>query len=393
MRILIAAPTFPPQGGGVAEVVRRQQVYLAGRGHTVEVVSGALNSAPAQDGVRRFDVNSGRFPVYASGDRWGINSPAEKARYIQFLKEYPSDVILVHCWQAWCTDWAFEHVSEIGKPLALFSHGTSVNTFSGSLGFLRYLRWREYAWRTIPRILQAAAGVFVLEDHVDQDRFFDCNWARRLGVRTRVVSNGCSPELLDQPASECARDELIVLCVAQFTPEKNPAAVVDAFAKANWPGARLIICGSLITKYYYDLCQRIAILPVQLRERIAVEVGPDRNRLLQLYRQASIVVSASTTECQPLVLIDAMGAGVPYLSTRVGCVAALPGGVVAEQGDGFAKELRRLLSDPELRRELGDIGRSAAVHKYNWASSLALLDQGLVEIADSGVVHFAGYSK
>lgn len=385
MHVLITTPTFPPQSGGVAEVARRQQCFLAERGHLVEVYSSECDQEdyPA---IKRFKVRPGRFPSYAAGDRWGIFAPEEKKRYIESIKKSSAQVILAHCWQAWSTDWIFENLDEIKKPVILFTHGTSVNSCSGLLGVLRFLRWREYAWRTIPHVLQRAAGVFVLENYADQDRFFDIFIAKKIGIDVRVVPNGCAPELLSSHAKlHSDDDEKIILCVAQYTPEKNPAAVLDAFVALNDLHAKLVICGSSATPYFSSMRRRVEKLPSNISGRISLEIALPRNSLLDLYKRASVVVSTSITECQPLVLLDAMGAGVPFISTRVGCVDSLPGGMIVNTSHDLRVALAKLLADPMLRSKLGSAGREAAVHKYNWNNSLLALEKNIEEVV-AGVI-------
>lgn len=380
MHILITTPTFPPQTGGVAEVAWRQREYLLSRGHTVEVISASADG-PVDEvlGVYRLDVRSGGFPTYAAGDRWGISNQSAKSQYLELLSTSQAQIILSHCWQAWNTDWAFEHLSMIAKPIGIFSHGTSVNTLGGWLGPIRFLRWREYAWRTIPKFLKSAAVFFMLEQYVDKDRFLDGYIASKLGIKPIIIPNGCTPTLLHNSEVAIADRNPQILCVTQYTKAKNPIAVVDAFVSVDAPGWRLVVCGSHPTPYYTALRQKVDNLPLPIRSRISLEVGLSRDAIYQLYQESEIVVSTSITECQPLVLIDAMGAGVPFISTRVGSVEAMQGGIVVDSISELIGAIQRLINDNGLRRSLGQAGRQAALQKYNWEQSMNRLEVGLID--------------
>ncbi|MGN7872172.1 glycosyltransferase family 4 protein [Roseateles sp. 22389] len=380
MRILITTSTFPPQSGGVAEVAARQVAALRGMGHEVKVLSGGDPQATdAEEGVQRLPIRPGRFPCYAAGDALGIHDPARRAVYLDAVRAARADVIVSHCWQAWNTDWLFDAQPAIETPIVLFSHGTSVNTKNGRTGLLRYVRWRSYAWRRIPRSLRSASAFVALADHADSDRFLDVSIARRIGVPVHVVANGSSEDVRAAADASPGRERL-VLCVGQYTPEKNFAGVLDAFLHAGRKDWAIAFCGSSANGYLERLRQRVAGSLEAQEGRVAFHVGLGRRELAALYAKASIFAFASRTECQPLVVLDAMAAGMPFLSTDVGCVRTFPGGLTVPDNSVFETELVRLMADASLRERLGDEGRAAAERTYNWRVSAARLEQILSQV-------------
>lgn len=82
----------------------------------------------------------------------------------------------------------------------------------------------------------------------------------------------------------------------------------------------------------------------------------------QLLRISDVFVLPSYTEALPMSILEAMGYGLPVVSTTVGGIPQLVehgvNGYLYEPGDvdGFAEGILRLLRDPELRDRMGKAG-------------------------------------
>ena len=99
--------------------------------------------------------------------------------------------------------------------------------------------------------------------------------------------------------------------------------------------------------------------------------SPDR--LPELYARADIcVVPSIWPEPFGITALEAMAAGRPVVASRTGGLAqsVVHGetGLHFENGDilGLAGALERLLDDPELRRRMGQAGRSRAEKVFHW---------------------------
>ena len=100
-------------------------------------------------------------------------------------------------------------------------------------------------------------------------------------------------------------------------------------------------------------------------------VKPNSSQMLQLYRQAEIFVFPTYADCLGLVVLEAMAAGLPVISTTVG---ALPEAIVhGETGwnvptgdpDALANAIAALAADPALRAQMGRRGREAAMERFD----------------------------
>ncbi len=94
---------------------------------------------------------------------------------------------------------------------------------------------------------------------------------------------------------------------------------------------------------------------------------------LKLISEAAILVLPSRCEGMGRVLIEAMSGGIPVIGSRIGGIPHLirdgDNGFLFPAGDAAALEdrMRTLLSDPELRRNMGARGREIARQEFTEA--------------------------
>lgn len=127
--------------------------------------------------------------------------------------------------------------------------------------------------------------------------------------------------------------------------------------KADFPDLELLCGGDGDAE---AVMRRAKVLGIQERIRLLGWVrGQEKQALLA---SAGVFVLPSYHEGLPMSVLEAMAAGLPVVSTRVGgipdAVTSGKEGVLVEPGDVDALEaaLRRLLSSPELAREMGEAG-------------------------------------
>ncbi|MGN6869082.1 MAG: glycosyltransferase family 4 protein [Solirubrobacteraceae bacterium] len=182
----------------------------------------------------------------------------------------------------------------------------------------------------------------------------------------------CVPNVVEDPGSRSRRarrtaGKLRILFVGNLLPEKGCLEVVRAIrllgeVSRDWE-VRVVGAGSPDV----ERCLRgeIAALPAHAAHVHALGSLTGDAKLRQ-YEWADVFVYPTRypAEGQPLVLLEALGAGLPIVTTRW---AGIPEtvldqrvGLLVDPGDerALASALRRLAEDPELRERLGAAARS-----------------------------------
>jgi glycosyltransferase involved in cell wall biosynthesis len=91
----------------------------------------------------------------------------------------------------------------------------------------------------------------------------------------------------------------------------------------------------------------------------------------------------SAVECFPLVIVEAMASRTPFISTDVGCVRDLPGGVVASSVEEMAHAIQGLADKgPEWQR-LAEAGRQAWEQRYRWGKIVDQYEQLYSDLLES----------
>ena len=163
-----------------------------------------------------------------------------------------------------------------------------------------------------------------------------------------------------------APERFVVGWIGRMTSIKNTDVVLRAFAALRGRGVDALLC------LVGDGPDRDGL------ERAAHELGVMRHCLFlgyqedvaRFYSAFDAFLLASENEGTPVTTIEALAAGRPVVSTRVGGVPDVVedgvDGFLAEPRDvdGLAERLERLARDPELRAEMGRRGRERVLSRY-----------------------------
>lgn len=339
LNILITTPTFPPLNSGLGNAVREQVMMLSAMGHAVTVATyGPARTSSQQDGyvLETFDVSGAS--ILSNPFRGDVQS------YRQFLIDSRFDLVMLNAWQIWSTDVALTFLDRIAGKKLLCSHCLSTNLFFWRSPFrstVRYLLWRPYHWRLASR-LRALDGLVVLAPSGCDTRFDDLRLARKIGTPVFVIPNA----LAHSPtADDRVSERSYLLSVGAYEWAKGHDFVLRAYAlSAAKNRIPLKIYGQHFNAFTDQLRQSLAGLGIDERF-VSFHEGVSGEELLEQYRGARVFLYGSHTECQPLVLLDAMASGTPFVSRASGCIDTMAGGVAVADERQAARELDRLLVD------------------------------------------------
>jgi glycosyltransferase involved in cell wall biosynthesis len=206
-----------------------------------------------------------------------------------------------------------------------------------------------------------------------------------LGLRrgaVRAIPNGVPPAPPGPPPTPRHDGGLVIGSIGRL--ERQKAYDVLIRALAGLPGARLVLVG--------DGPERPAL------ERLAGDLGvADRVAVTGWRPDARLSLAGfdvfalpSRWEGLPLVILEAMHAGLPVVATDVGSVAeAVRDGrtgllVARDDVEGLRGALGRLLGDEPLRHRLGEAGRDLARARFSAPAMAAAYEELYRSVAEGG---------
>ncbi len=358
LQILLTTPSFPPFNSGLGNAVQQQAALLAAEGFSVVVATGG-----EQRNQRRDELSGALIEEFCvqGADCWQNPLRGDTRSYEQFLVETNFDVVLMNAWQTWSTDLCFRNLRRMRGRKFLYSHCLSTNLFfphQPLRSLIRYLLWRPYWWK-LPSRLRSLDGLIFLAAEGCDSRFDDLNEARRLGVGFRVVPNALSSsalEFLGRPVVERkARSQLIA--IGSYDWQKGHDFVLRAYAQSSAMNRiPLKIFGQTHSNFSMTL-RKLAIRLGIADDCIQFHEGVGGKMLLEECSSSIAFLSGSHTECQPLVLLDSMAVGTPFVARGSGCIPYFSGGLVANSEVHAAQTIDRLLLDEAEWNRLSDAGR------------------------------------
>jgi len=169
------------------------------------------------------------------------------------------------------------------------------------------------------------------------------------------------------PSPELGR----VLFVGSIIPLKRVLDLIEVFGMIRdpVPAAVLRIAGPA-TDADYTARVRARVDELGLAQAVTFLGSLSPSQLVDEYRRASVLVLTSGQENSPMVIHEAMAAGVPVVSTRPGGIRYLVDdgrtGFLADVGDitGLAARVSELLLDEETRAAFGSAGQKSAAQRF-----------------------------
>jgi glycosyltransferase involved in cell wall biosynthesis len=260
------------------------------------------------------------------------------ARVRRLIEEFRPDVLETHSYKMTAVVWLLRRTG-CRVPWVGFFHGRTRENPK-----VRFYHWLD------ERLLAGADRV------VGMSEVHRAEFAAR-GVRADVVHNAVIPlaaagpplDVSDRrvPAADGpgARPAPLVGVIGRLSPEKGVDVFLDACARLRDAGERFsaVIAGDGID------AEALAAQAARLRLGGVVHFLGPVAAIQSLYPQLDLVVIPSRSEGLPNVLLEAMGARVPVVSTRVGAVPEVLEGepdagrtVPAEDPAALAEAMRAL---------------------------------------------------
>jgi glycosyltransferase involved in cell wall biosynthesis len=357
MRILMTSYEFPPIGGGGSAVVAGLSRELVASGHEVDLITMSFRGCPAEedvDGVRVHRVPCLRRAKHNCTTPEALTYVAGALPVIRrLLARNHYDVMHAHfilpdgllAWRVW---------RMTGLPYVITAHGTDVPGYN------------QHRLRLAHQLVRPL-------------------WRKVVGGARRIISPSEILEQLVMAQRPAARKTLVIpngLEVGEYAPRANGTRVLVVTRMLERKGVQYVLDSLAESPVETDvhIVGDGPYLP-DLRRKADALQSPARfwgwldNRspeLRELYESAGIFVFPSEAENFPIVLLEAMAAGLAIITTEgTGCAEVVgDAGLLVPIRDSKAigRALRRLLDNPELRRSLGAAARRRIEDNFTWSA-------------------------
>ncbi len=296
-------------------------------------------------------------------------SPAADARaflkLIVMIKRENPDVIHTHTAKA----------GVLGRLAAILagSKALKVHTFHGHLLHGYFSGWKTQLVITIEKFLATKTDVLVAVGNQVKEDLLKAGIGR--ADQYRVFFPGLpAPQSIDRDEARASlgldRKKTYCTFVGRLTQIKRPDRLLDVAAAAQARGLELefLVAGE---GELFEVSRERAE-----RENLPVTFLGWRSDIDLLFAASDIAILTSDNEGIPLTLIQAAFSGIPIVAPRVGSIADIvidgeTGFLTAPQAGAMASALSALVTDEDLRDELGSVGRAHAEKYFSLEKSLA----------------------
>lgn len=229
--------------------------------------------------------------------------------------------------------------------------------------------YEPYRWRLDEKIARAQFVACISHFARSQAMAFSApeHWAK-----LHIVHCGVDPARYDRPAPETPAH---LLFVGRLAAVKGVPVLLEALQGliGDHPDLRLTLVGDGPER---DGLERLA---AGLGNHVDFVGYRSQDEVAALLREATALVLPSFAEGLPVVLMEALAARLPVVTTRIAGVAELvedgKSGLLVPPGDLVALRaaLARVLGDPVMRARMGAAGRAKVVDEFASDSEAAWL--------------------
>jgi len=350
---------YHPSFGGIENYVARLNAALDAAGHTARTVTTDQSLSPGDDPTDWPSVNYCKTTVSV------VRNPFSIELY-RHLKRDSSDVYHLH------SPWFFPSLEAVlalpdDAPVTMTIHGVHVPHTS------LLSRLLDTGYKPIAQyILDRVDRIFVLgpaECRRLTDRFDVSD------EQVVVVPNGIDPDaydVADERISDFRErygldpDRPTILFVSRLIPAKQPEILLDAVRDHLDENVQVLVIGKGDDEFVGSLLQRAD-------ERVRFLSNLRFEELKAAYHAADLFVALGTSEGLSTVLLEAMNACLPVITTPAGANADVISGPehgrvvdMHPEPRDVAEAISEILADEDERTAMGERNRELVRREYSW---------------------------
>ena len=344
MRIVFTTHAYWPKNNGVQYVNQYMAEGLASLGHEVIVITNHTDSK----GERQFKHNGVQIiDLYLKTSYsmfyFGKNSYVE--RVLDIVQN--CDCLINVCVQAPNNNVLLPYLKKISCKKILYMHG--MHDFKHVK--LSYSSLRYYFWHIFMNIRWGLFYIINRNNFLKYDYMIDIHnksdaiqFMKKLGYKKDiiVINNAVEDFEKIEISSEDRRnlkflDTPFFLNVANFTELKNQVMIVEAFNMVkNQTEYNLVLIGG--SSDYSRLVEQL-VDKYNLRNRVLILKDYNREDTVKYIKCAKCGILSSQKEVFPIFIGEIIANNHPYISTDVGCLSSIPGGILVNNVEEMASAM------------------------------------------------------
>jgi glycosyltransferase involved in cell wall biosynthesis len=357
MRVLTLCYEFPPLGGGGGRVVYGLSRELVRLGHEVTVVTMGCGGLPRRETVDGIEVQRvpgiRRRPYQCSIPEVACHLPVAARVASRLQRERRFDLAHAHfIFPDGFTAWRL--FREAHLPYVITAHGSDVPGYDP-----HRLRVAHSLLAPLWRRIVGAADAVVCPSST----LAELVGSRAPQARIETVRNGIAAGDLDPLRPR--RNQVLV--VSKMLERKGIQYLIRAVAGTDL-GFEVDIVGD--GPYMPEI--RRAVAESGAAVRLWGWLDNQSEELAKLFETSSIFVMPSESENFPIVLLEAMRAGLAIVTTRgTGCAEVVGDAALLiepRNAEAIRSALMRLAAEPALRTSLGRAARARLESNFGWAA-------------------------
>jgi len=232
---------------------------------------------------------------------------------------------------------------------------------------------QPYEKYILPRTLRASDSIICTSDTV-RDVFL-----RSFRDKSYTITPAADSDFFTPASNRPAATILFVGSLNKSDPHKGLRYLLEALTEVvkDHPAAKLVVVGEGTGRQDFEALSH----QLNLSKRVTFLGGQYGVDLKKAYQSATIFVLPSLNDNFPLVILEAMAAGLPVVSTSVGSIPTIieegKSGFVVAPSDSraLAEKLNYLLSHQSVGDEFGSWGRQKIEKTLNWQTQAQKTDR------------------
>lgn len=360
MKVVLVTGSLGEGAGGLASAVRGWAQALARAGADVTVfcldLSDTFGANRPPEDARIVTVS---VPCWIEPRTRLILAPGLKGRLLRHCADHGADVL--HANGVWLpgTRIAAAVARRLHIPLVISPHGHIQPWAMAHRPLKKRVAWLAYGRRSLAAatLVQAASPA-------------ESSGIRALGVRTPIAHVPNVVDLPDSPPGGEGKQSgfRTALFLSRIHPSKGLLDLVSAWNRLRPPGWRVLVAGPDEVGHLVEVQREVARLGL---EDVFEYVGavPYEQRW-RWYGQADLFVLPTYSENFGLTVAEALGAGVPVVTTHATSWSVLEerqcGWWIGPGPQALTRALREALNlDDSQRRAMGARGRDHVLQSYS----------------------------